>query len=776
MSKDFLDDPRFIERGAGAPLLDFQHLMRHRVREVLLVSSLYDLYLFEEEGRLYELIRDEYLGLHLSHAPELTRVSRGAEALELLQGNHRFDLVITTPHVEDMTSLKLARTLRDAELDVPVVLLAYDNRELADMLTHGDVSVFDRIFVWQGDFRLLIAIIKDLEDRINAEYDTRELGVQCILLVEDDLRQYSWFLPLLYTETLKQSKRLITEGVNLSHRSLRMRGRPKILLCLDWEEAWERFEAYRDSILGVITDVAFPRGGEQDAEAGLELARKIRSQVFDVPIVLQSAGGDYSAAAEELGATFISKRSATMLADFRRCLTDHFSFGDFVFRTPDGTEVGRAVDLASLERELIRVPDESVRYHAERNHFSNWLKARTEFALAARLRPRRVSDYASTAEMRADLLRHLRENRRIRQQGLLSEFSSESFDPAVSFARIGGGSVGGKARGLAFVNMLLHGSGARESQTGVEIEVPAGIVIGTEVFDAFLGQNHLREFALACDDDEELARRFLDANQFPKDAIAKLRAFLALCREPLAVRSSSLLEDSQYHPFAGVYLTCMIPNEGDDEKRLQELLATIRRVYASTFFRAARDYMKVTSFGIEDEKMAVIVHRMVGARHGERFYPDISGVTRSYNFYPIAPQTPNDGITSVALGLGKLIVEGGVVARFCPKYPGHLVQLASPAAALRNSQTFFYALDMHAQPLEIRSAAGDCVVACRLEDAERDGTLAPLASTWSHQNDALYDGVGREGTPVVTFAPILRGKTFPLPEICDLLARLSSWG
>ena len=288
--------------------------------------------------------------------------------------------------------------------------------------------------------------------------------------------------------------------------------------------------------------------------------------------------------------------------------------------------------------------------------------------------------------------------------------------------------------------------------------------------------NHLREFALACDDDEEIVRRFLDASQFPRDATAKLVAFLDLCREPLAVRSSSLLEDSQYHPFAGVYLTCMIPNRGDDAARLAELLATIKRVFASTFFRAARDYMKVTSFGIEDEKMAVIVHRMVGSRHGERFYPDISGVTRSYNFYPIAPQTPNDGIASVALGLGRLIVEGGVATRFCPKYPTHLIQLASPAAALKNSQTFFYALDLEAKPLERRTAAGDCVAAYRLEDAERDGTLAALASTWSHENDALYDGVGREGTRVITFAPVLRGKTFPLPEICEQLARLSSWG
>ncbi|MGK2856507.1 MAG: PEP/pyruvate-binding domain-containing protein, partial [Thermoanaerobaculia bacterium] len=736
VSKDFLDEPVWIEHGAGAPLLDFQRLMRHRVREVLLVSSLYDLYLFEEEGRLYELIRDEYLGLHLSHAPELTRVSRAGEALELLRDRNRFDLVITTPHVEDMTALRLARTLRENGIDVPVVLLAYDNRELSDMLTHGDVSVFDRIFVWQGDFRLLIAIIKDLEDRINAAHDTREFGVQCILVVEDDVRQYSWFLPLLYTETLKHSKRLITEGVNLSHRSLRMRGRPKILLCLNWEDAWERFETYRDSILGVISDVAFPRGGEQDPRAGIELARKIRGQVFDIPIILQSAGGDFSAAAEEIGATFIHKGSASMLADVRRCLTEYFSFGDFIFRTPDGAEVGRARDLASLERQIQRVPDESLLYHSERNHFSNWLKARTEFRLAAQLRPRRVFDYASPGELRADLLRHLRENRRVRQRGLLSDFSSDTFDPNVSFARIGGGSVGGKARGLAFVNMLLHGSGAREAEPGVDIDVPSGIVIGTEVFDAFLGMNRLREFAIACDDDDEIARRFVDAEQFPKDAATKLAAFLDLCREPLAVRSSSLLEDSQYHPFAGVYLTCMIPNHGEDDLRLRELLATIKRVYASTFFRGARDYMKVTSFEIEDEKMAVIVHRMVGARHGERFYPDVSGVTRSYNFYPIAPQTPNDGITSVALGLGRFIVEGGVAARFCPKYPMHLIQLASPAAALKNSQTFFYALDMQARPLELRSAAGDCVVACRLEDAERDGTLAALASTWSHENDA----------------------------------------
>ncbi len=770
-------EPEFTDLGAGTRFLGFQNLMKRRIRDILLVSSLYDLYLFEEDGRLYELIRNEYQGLQLSHSPEITRVSTGSEALLLLGEENRFDLVITTLHIEDMTALKLARMVRQSGYEIPMVLLAYDNRELNDLLTHHDVSVFDRVFIWQGDYRLVIAMIKHLEDKLNVERDTEGFGVQVILFVEDGVRNYSTFLPTIYSEILNHSRRLISEGMNLSHKSLRMRARPKILLCTTFEEAWEYLEKYDEYVLGVISDVDFPKGGQPHPQAGIELARAIRERYTDIPILLQSTSPEYQQVAQEMGASFLVKDSPTILNDLRQFMIQYFSFGDFVFRTLDGQEVGRATDLYSLEDQLHYVPDESIRYHAERNHFSNWLKARTEFWLAHQLRPRKVSDFPSVADLRADLIRSLREYRRVRQRGLVTEFSKETFDPNTSFARLGGGSLGGKARGLGFVNLLINSYGVREKFEGIQIEVPPALVVGTEVFDQFLDDNDLRQFALSSSDDEDIARRFIGASHFPKEILANLADYLDISREPLAVRSSSVLEDSQYHPFAGVYHTYMIPNNNpDDEVRLGELVNAIKRVYASTFYQSAKDYIKVTSYRLEEEKMAVVIQRLVGAQHVDRFYPTISGVAKSYNFYPVAPQKPQDGIVAVALGLGKIIVDGGMTVRFSPRYPNHLLQMSSPLQALKNNQSEFFALDMNGSILASPGTKDILVTAHSLSDAEADGTLHYVGSTYSHENDALYDGLSRIGTRLVTFAPVLRNKLFPLASIVENLAQLGSWG
>lgn len=770
-------EPEFTDLGPGTRFLGFQSLMKRRIRDILLVSSLYDLYLFEEDGRLYELIRNEYQGLHLSHSPEITRVSTGSEALLLLQEENRFDLIITTLHIEDMTALKLARMVRESGSDIPLVLLAYDNRELNDLLTHHDVSVFDRVFIWQGDYRLIIGIIKHLEDRMNVERDAEGFGVQVILFVEDNVRYYSSFLPTIYSEILNHSRRLISEGMNLSHKSLRMRARPKILLCTRFEEAWEYLEQYDENVLGVISDVDFPKAGKPDPQAGIELARLIRDRYADIPILLQSTSPHYQAPAHELGASFLLKDSPTILNDLRQFMIQYFSFGDFVFRALDGREVGRATDLYSLEEQLHYVPDESIQYHAERNHFSNWLKARTEFWLAHQLRPRKVSDFPSVADLRADLIRSLREYRRVRQRGLVTEFSKETFDANTSFARLGGGSLGGKARGLGFVNLLINSYGIRDKFEGVQIDVPPALVIGTEVFDQFLDENGLRQFALNSSDDAEIAHRFLGAQYFPQEIVANLAAYLDLSQEPLAVRSSSVLEDSQYHPFAGVYHTYMIPNNHpDDLVRLGELINAIKRVYASTFYQSAKDYIKVTSYRLEEEKMAVVIQRLVGAQHGQRFYPAISGVAKSYNFYPVAPQKPQDGIVAVALGLGKIIVDGGMTVRFSPRYPNHLLQMSSPAQALKNNQNEFYALDMKGSLLAAPEIGDILVQSHALADAEADGTLHYVGSTYSHENNALYDGLSRAGSRLVTFAPVLRNRLFPLAAIVETLLQLGSWG
>ncbi len=770
-------DPLWVEHGYGTRFQGFQNLMRMRIRDILLVSSQYDLYLFEEDGRLYELIRNEYQGLHLSHSPEMTRVSSGKEAIALAKEESRFDLIITTLHIDDMTALSLARMVRDTGLNIPVVLLAYDNRELKDLITHHDTSVFDRIFIWQGDFRLIIGIVKDLEDRLNVDHDTRIAGVQSIIVIEDNVRYYSSFLPIIYTEILNQSQRLISEGINLTHRYLRMRARPKILLCTTYEEAWNYFQKYEDHILGVISDIDFMRDEQPDPYAGIAFARNVKERHQDIPILLQSYLPDNEAKANAVGASFLIKDSPTLLHELRQFMIRYFSFGDFIFRTADGQEVGRASDLRSLEEQLHFVPEESIRFHAERNHFSNWLKARTEFWLAHKLRPRKVSDYPSGEALRADLIASLKEYQRIRQRGIITDFEKSLFDPTNSFARIGGGSLGGKARGLGFVNTLINNYDVTDRFEGIQIYVPPAVVLGTDVFDQFVDENDLRHFALNCPDNREITRRFVQAKSFPETVLGELVAFLDLIRTPLAVRSSSLLEDSQYHPFAGVYETYMIPNNDPDPfVRLSELVNTIKRVYASTFYQAAKDYIKVTSYRLEEEKMAVIIQKMVGSPHENRFYPNFSGVAKSHNFYPVAPQKPSDGIVAVALGLGKIIVDGGITVRFCPKYPRHILQFSSTEETLQNNQTEFFALDLDSPQLDIIETHDLLLKKHDLSVSESDGTLVYAGSTYSPENDSIYDGLSRSGIRVVTFSPILTAKLFPLPQILELLLDMGSWG
>jgi CheY-like chemotaxis protein len=766
-----------IESGHGIRSQGFQYLMRFRVRDILLVSSLYDYYIFVEDGRLHELIRREYVGLDLSHTPDVMHASSGQEALALLGEQNRFDLVVMTLHIEDMQAARLAKMIRQSGLNIPIVLLAYDNREQNELISHHDASIFDRIFIWQGDARILFGIIKTMEDRINVENDSQVIGVQSIILIEDNVKFYSSYLPIIYSEIMEQSRRLISESVNVSHKYLRMRARPKILLCTTYEEAWSFFEKYENTVLGVISDVDFEHDGVNDPEAGIEFARAVKARHADIPILLQSNDPDKERAAHALGASFLLKDSPLLLHELREFMALYFSFGDFVFRTPDGREVGRANDLRSLEQQLRTVPEESITYHAERNHFSNWLKARTEFWLAHNLRPRRVSDFASPEDLRLRLIEALQSYHQLRQFGQITDFSPETFDPGSTFARIGGGSLGGKARGLGFINQLINNYDLRNRFEGIQIHIPPGIVIGTDIFDQFLDEADLRDFAMRTNDDAEITRKFLETRKFPRKIRAKLAEFLNLVHEPLAVRSSTLLEDSQYHPFAGVYQTYMIPNKDPNPVvRLNELITTIKRVYASTFYTSAKEYIKVTSYRLEEEKMAVIVQTMVGQAHENRFYPDLSGVAKSYNFYPVPPQKPRDGTVSVALGLGKTIVDGGTTLRFCPKYPNHLVQFHSAEETLRNSQTEFYALELNGKPMLAHGTHDALLVQHPLSVAEKDGTLQVVGSTYSAENDAIYDGLSRNGVRVVTFAPILRNKIFPLPQAIELMLGLGSAG
>ena len=762
----------------GSRIKKFQRLMRYKIREILLVSSIYDNYLFEEDGRLYELIREEYQALNLSFAPELIHVTSGEEALEMLSGTNNYDLIITTLHIEDMHVIKFAQMVRQSGINLPIILLAYDNRERKELTTNYDTSIFERIFIWNGDYRLLIAIVKYVEDRVNVENDTKNIGVQSIIVVEDNIKFYSSYLPIIFSEVFQQSQRLVREGINLTHKFLRMRARPKILLCTNYEEAWDYYEKYQEYVLGLILDINFKHHGIKDPEAGIKFATAVKSRHDDIPILLQSSDASFREKANQIGASFMHKNSPRLLQELREFMLQNFGFGDFVFINNSGQEVFRAANLSQLEEALIKIPDESLVYHASRNHFSKWLKARTEFFLSFQLRPTKVSDFGSAQGLRERLLSSLQEYRKIQQSGIILDFNKESFDPKNSFARIGGGSIGGKARGLGFINTLIINYSLKQKFDDVEISVPSAIVIGTEVYDKFITSNKLEYLAFTDIPDLELTQKFVDSQNYPEEIIAKLREFLEVTHCPLAVRSSSLLEDSQFLPFAGVYETYMIPNSNLDlEIRLNELLQSIKSVYASTFHKKAKDYIKSTSYRLEQEKMAVIIQRLVGTEREQRFYPDFAGVAKSHNFYPIAPQKSTDGIALVALGLGKTVVEGGNSIRFCPKYPKHMLQFFSAKETLKNAQQKFYALDLNGK-LDHRpdSIEDPLVKSFDLSDSEKDGTLNSVGSTYSAENDGIYDGISRNGIRVVTFAPILKHKIFPLPEILDMLLDFGSWG
>jgi CheY-like chemotaxis protein len=755
----------------------FENLMPFRVQDILLVSSLYDSFILREDGRLNELLIGESLELNLQQIPGITQVSSGAEALALARSQPRFNLIVTNLEVGDMDAAQLAHQVKAAGLDIPVVVLAYDYREIKRFIQRNPVTDLEWIFLWQGNVRILISIVKYVEDKRNVFHDTHAIGLPVILVVEDNIRYYSSFLPAIYTELITQSKRVIREGFNVAHKLVRMRARPKILLSSTYEDAVREAMTYREYLLGVVSDVEFPMAGELSAEAGFELARLIRKNVPDVPIVLQSSRTAFRAPAHAEGFSFLRKRSPTLLKDLRRFLTEQAGFGDFVFRLPDGREVARAGDLHELEARLHEVPEASIVYHSQWNHFSRWLRARTEFALAQKLRPRKVSDFPTVEDLRHDLIASIAEYRAEQSQVLIGDFNPVTFQATDNyFLRIGGGSLGGKARGLAFVRHLLHNHRPGRRFPGVRVSVPPSVVLATDLFDRFLSENNLLEFAMHATDDGEIERRFLDAS-LPAVLRENLLAFLAQVSHPLAVRSSSLLEDSQYQPFTGVYETFMLSNQDPDlVVRLERLMEAIKRVYASTFSQHAKAYVRATPYRLEEEKMAVILQQVVGTIHGVRFYPDFSGVLRSHNFYPVPPMSYNDGIAAVALGLGRMVVDGGKCLAFCPRYPQHLLQFSSVEDILANSQREFWALELdHPQPR--RDATSELREArFGLEAAEADGTLHNVGSTYSLDNHIVYDGLSRAGTRIVSFAPILKHGVFPLAPILEQLMRVGEEG
>ena len=753
----------------------FQELIQHRVNEILLVASMYDAFLLAQDGQLQDLITSEFANLNLVHAPKLTRVSRAGKALEVLKEGRHFDMVLLTVNVGDMHVLQLVKEIRAAGLSVPIILLAYDSRHLTPLLTGSHAGLIDHVFVWQGDFRILLAIVKLVEDRLNVEHDSQVMGVQSIILVEDSVRFYSSYLPSIYTEIVQQAHRLMDEGLNLAHKMIRMRARPKILLARTYEEAWDFFTAQQDHLLGIITDLEFPRAGAIDPDAGQRLIEAVRAVSPELPILLQSNQPHVLELGQRLGVGAVHKNSRNLLKEVRHFMRDNFGFGDFTFRLPDGTAIARARDLHGLERQLENIPEESLRFHAERGHFSKWLKARTEFALSGLLEPRRVSEFPSIEALRRYLINALGDYREERTRGLVSEFHPETFDLRNSLAQIGKGSMGGKARGLSFVRHLLALGNLGHRWPGVRVSIPPAVVLCSEVFDQFMELGDLQDFALECDDDEQIRRRFRQAI-FPPRFQIDLRQLVDLMDHPLAVRSSSLLEDSQYQPFAGIYRTIMLPNSAEDrEQRLGELIDAIKLVYASTYSQAAKSYMRSTPYRMEEEKMAVIVQKLQGARHGDCYYPAVSGTARAVNFYPTAPALDRDGVASVALGLGHLVSAGSETIRFCPRYPRHLGMYMNATEALQYSQKQFFALRL-SQCSHPGGAEGTELELLELDQAERDGTLAWVGSVYSPENDTVFDGLSRPGQRFVSFAPILKHDLFPLAEILSRLLRMGARG
>jgi CheY-like chemotaxis protein len=750
----------------------FDSLMPFKVKDILLVSSLYDIYNLREDGQLANMIMSEYAELQLSRAPAIKRVDSGAGALKTL-GENRFDLVIVFRSMNDVDAAEFVRQAKDIQPDIPVVLLAFHHRELELARDRGE-KVYDAVFYWSGEARILLTIIKFIEDQRNVGPDTELVGVRVIILVENSVRYYSSFLPLIYTETMRQTAALLSEGINSAARLLRMRARPKILLAENFEEALALFRQYKEYLLGVVSDIQFSRDGKTDAAAGIGLARIIRQELTDLPVLLQSSDDSNRVKAEECDAGFLNKRSPTLLSDLSAFINQNFGFGDFVFRLPDGTRLDRARNFREMQKCVARIDARSLLYHAERNHFSNWLMARTEFDLAARLRPRKVSEFKDPKDLRAYLVQTLKAFRHERQIGVITDFSRNEYDGQAEFLRIGQGSLGGKGRGLAFVNNLINRYPVYNAFPGTRISVPKSAVICTGAFDAFMEMNDLTEFALGEHSDEQIIKAFSQA-VIPPELEDDLMSFLAYADYPLAVRSSSLLEDSHYQPFAGIFDTHFLPNNYPSlQGRVDRLLTAIKLIYASVFFHNSRNYIEATGNRAEEEKMAVILQEMVGRDHDGYYYPVMSGMARSYNFYSVGRIKPEEGIAYTALGLGKTIMEGENCLFFSPANPQVLPQFSRPQDYLKNTQRAFFAVDL-TKPNAVPQRGGEVgLVKLENSEAERHGVLKFVGSTYSADNDRIYPGIARKGARVVTFDPILKSKLFPLDEILQYLLKLGS--
>lgn len=748
----------------------FVNLMMRRIYNVLIVANPYDAFMLEDDGRVEEKIYNEYVELGLRYPPTFTQVSTTEEAREVLRTMH-IDLVICMPGNADNDAFSVARDIKAEFPHMHCIVLTPFSHGITKRMENEDLSIFDYVFCWLGNTNLILSIIKLIEDKMNLEHDINEGGVQMILLVEDSIRFYSSILPNLYNYILAQSKRFATEALNRHSATLRMRGRPKVVLARNYEEAMALYERYSDNMLGVISDVRFPIHGEKDSEAGLKLMREIRQNDPYLPLILESSESENRAKAEAEGFRFVDKNSKKMSLDLRKMLEEHLGFGDFIFRDPKTkAEIMRIHSLKELQDNIFKIPDDSMLYHISRNHMSRWLSARAIFPVSMFLKTvtwERLKDITAHREIIFDAIVQYRHMKNI---GVVAVFDRMKFDAYSHFARIGEGSLGGKGRGLAFLDNIIKMHPEFNSLEGAKVQIPRTVVLCTDVFDQFMEQNNLYQIALSDASDDDILRHFLRA-QLPDSLIADFFTFFEAVKSPIAIRSSSLLEDAHYQPFAGIYSTYMIPYLDDKYAMLEMLACAIKGVYASVYYRDSKAYMTATSNVIDQEKMAVILQEVVGKQFDGRYYPNISGVLRSLNYYPIGDERAEDGIASLALGLGKYIVDGGQTLRVSPYHPHQVLQTSELETALRETQTRFYALDTRHVGNDFKVDDGFNILNLKVKEAERDNSLNFIASTYDPYDNVIRDGLYDGGRKVISFAGVLQQNVFPLPELLQMSMR-----
>lgn len=767
--------------------VSFINLMTRRIFNVLIIANPYDAFMLEDDGRVDEKIFEEYMELGMRYPPTFTQVSTIEEANEAMK-NMAFDLVICMPGTADNDAFSVARAVKAEAPDVPCVVLTPFSHGITRRMQDEDLSIFDYVFCWLGNTNLILSIIKLIEDKMNIDHDIREAGVQMILLVEDSIRFYSSILPNLYNYILQQSQRFSKEALNSHAAAQRKRGRPKVVLARNYEEAMALYEKYHDNTLGVISDARYPMmqslsngkplgqpgGAGSDPEAGLKLLREIRRRNEYVPLILQSAESDNRLKAEEEDFLFVDKNSKTMNIDLRLLIEEHMGFGDFIFRDPETRkEIARVSSLKELQDNIFKIPNDSMLYHISRNHMSRWLCARAIFPVSAFLKHVTWHKLQDVDAHRKIIFEAIVQYRKMKNIGVVAEFDRDKFDSYSHFARIGEGSLGGKGRGLAFLDNIIKRHPELNQFDNAVVTIPRTVVLCTDFFDEFMEKNKLYDIALSDADDSVILEHFLRA-QLPDSLIADFFTFFEAVKSPIAVRSSSLLEDSHYQPFAGIYSTYMIPYLDDKYDMLRMLACAIKGVYASVFYRDSKAYMTATSNVIDQEKMAVILQEVVGNRYDDRFYPTFSGVLRSLNYYPIGDEKAEEGIANLALGLGKYIVDGGQTLRVSPHHPSQVLQMSEMEMALRDTQTRFYALDLSHVGYDFKVDDGFNIQKLRVKEADKDGSLKYIASTFDPYDQIIRDGIYEGGRKVISFCGVLQHGVFPLPELLQMAQKFGA--